>query len=160
MRRCRSVILGATLGCALLTLGPLGRPVQAADDRVEVERIARDYIESWYTADPARMARALHPDLVKRRVEALPYGQQAIENVSRDDMIEMTRNGGGSGTPPGQRNISVEVLDISGEIAAVKTVTSQYVDILSMAKIRGQWVIVNVLWRLVPQPGSPETAKR
>jgi hypothetical protein len=160
MRTKRYLLFGAILACAVLGFVVPGGSLQAGEDRSEVERTARDYIEGWYTADSARMARALHPDLVKRRIETLQDGQQVVENVTRDDMIRMTSNGGGSKTPDDQRNMSIEVLDITGDIAAVKTLSSQYVDILSMAKINGKWVIVNVLWSFISPSGSAAPAKR
>jgi hypothetical protein len=128
--------------------------LEAADDRSQIEQTARDYIEGWYTADPVRMARALHPDLLKRYVETLPDGQHVIKSVNRDQMVELTRNGGGSHIPADKRNITVKVLDISENIAAAKTITYEYVDILSLAKIQDRWVIVNVLWSFATPSGQ------
>ena len=125
-----------------------------ADDRALIEQTARDYIEGWYTADAGRMERALHPDLVKRYVHTLPGGRQVLQSVTRDMMVEMTRMGGGSKTPAERRNISVTVLEISGDIAAVKTVSSEFFDYLSLAKCNGKWVIVNVLWRFQKPPSQ------
>jgi hypothetical protein len=124
------------------------------DDHALIEQTARDYIEGWYTADAARMERALHPDMVKRYVDAMPGGRQVVQSVTRDIMVEMTRTGGGSKTPADSRNISVAVLEISGDIAVAKTVSSEFVDYLSLAKCNGRWVIVNVLWRFQAPPSS------
>jgi hypothetical protein len=33
-----------------------------------VEAVVRDYIDGWHAGDEQRMARALHDDLVKRRI--------------------------------------------------------------------------------------------
>lgn len=118
--------------------------------RALIERTARDYIEGWYTANPERMARALHPDLVKRYVDELPSGRQIVQSVTREIMIEMTRGGGGSKTPVKDRHLAVEILDISGDIAVAKTTSSEFLDLLSLAKWNGQWVIVNILWRFQP----------
>jgi hypothetical protein len=38
-------------------------------ERAAILAPALDYIESWLDVDPDRMARCLHPDLVKREVE-------------------------------------------------------------------------------------------
>ena len=160
MKRNGHSLVRTMLGCSVFALALPSHSLQAADDRLAVEQTAKDYIEGWYTGDSARMARALHPDLVKRRIETLPDGRQVVENVNREDMVQMTSHGGGSKTPPERQNISIEVLDITGDIAAVKTVSSQYVDILSLAKVKGKWVIVNVLWCFAPPSGSAATAKR
>jgi len=136
----------AILGCAVLAMVASGPLLQAEDDGAAIEQTARDYIEGWYTADAARMARALHPDLVKRRIDTLADGRQVVKTVTREQMVEWTRAGGGSRTPADQRDISVHVLDVSGDIAAVKTISADYIDFLEMAKVDGKWVIVNVLW--------------
>lgn len=153
------LLVTAMFGCAFLTLAAAGHAAQAADDRLQIEQTARDYIEGWYTADPVRMARALHPDLIKRYVETLPDGQQVVKSINREQMVELTRTGGGSKTPADRRKISIQVLDISGEIAAVKTISPEYVDLLSLAKIQDHWVILNVLWRFVPASGPAATKK-
>ena len=41
-------------------------------------------------------------------------------------------------------------------MAAVKTVSPEYIDYLQLAKINGQWRIVNVLWEAVPKPAAAE----
>lgn len=144
----------ALLICLVVTIQASGMVLRRArgqtdqgEERTLIEQTARDYIEGWYSADAERMARALHPDMVKRYVDALPGGRQVVHSVTRDIMVEMTSSGGGSKTPLDQRNIAVHVLDISGDIAVVKTTSSEYLDLLSLAKCNGRWVIVNVLWR-------------
>ncbi|MBZ5552101.1 MAG: nuclear transport factor 2 family protein [Acidobacteriia bacterium] len=131
--------------------GSLGEP----DERLMVERIARDYFEGWYTADPERMARALHPDMVKRYVDALPGGRQVVHSATRDLMIEMTRAGGGAKVPAGDRNIAVQVLEVSGDIAVARASSSEYYEYLSLAKCNGKWVIVNILWRFQASGSHP-----
>jgi len=130
-------------------------PQKAGDERALVEQTVRDYFEGWYAADVARMERALHPDLVKRYVDALPGGRQVVHSVTRDRMVEMTRLGGGSKVPADQRAIDVSVLDVAGDIAAAKAVSSEYVEYASLAKCNGRWVIVNVLWRFQKPPVRP-----
>ena len=60
-------------------------------DRAAIVAAATDYIEGWLDGDAERMARALHPDLVKREVQ--PDG--TIGNFTRDQMIEFTEAGYG-----------------------------------------------------------------
>lgn len=136
----------------LPSISPAQEP-KAVDERPLIEQAARDYIEGWYTADAARMERALHPDLMKRLVvDAAPGGRQVLRNVTRDNMVEMTRAGGGSKTPAERRNIAVKILEVSGEIAVAVASSSEFYDYLSLAKSNGRWVIVNVLWRLQKPP--------
>ncbi len=48
---------------------------------------ARDYIEAWLDGDTDRMARCLHPDLVKRAIEA--DSETGVYTMSRDEMVNV-----------------------------------------------------------------------
>lgn len=115
-------------------------------ERSSIEKAARDYIDGWYEGDAERMQRALHPDLAKRRVEVLSNDRAVLSTVSADAMVEYTRMGVGKKSyREGQVN-EVTILDVSGISASVKTVSHQFVDYLHLAKLNGEWRIVNVLW--------------
>ncbi len=144
----RRTLLGLVAGVVLGAAAPARPAAGAPDERAQVTGVARDYLESWYTADPERMGRALHPDMVKRYVDSLPAGRQVVYSVTRELMVEMTRGGGGSKVSPENRKISVDVLDMSGDIAVVRASSSEYLEYLSLAKCNGRWAIINILWRL------------
>ena len=143
------VVVGASLGAAT----PVSWATEVPDDRTQVAAVARDYLESWYTADSDRMGRALHPDMVKRYVDSLPAGRQVVHSLTRDLMVEMTRGGGGSKVPPESRKITVDVLEVSGDIAVARASSSEYLEYLSLAKCNGQWAIINILWRFQASAG-------
>lgn len=80
---------------------------------------ATDYIESWLDGDAERMARCLHPDLVKREsLEADP----TAETMTRDDMIQATGRGSGRKL---DRPYLVTILDACGDIATVSVLSSR-----------------------------------
>lgn len=122
------------------------QPTEDEKERLAIKQAALDYIEGWYEANPERMERALHPDLVKSYVVKLPTGKDILQSVSALSMIEFTRAGGGSKTPKDLQKNEVTILDVSGNMAAVKCVSADYVDYLHLAKTNGQWKIVNALW--------------
>ncbi len=146
-RRALRALLGLLVGVALGAASAASGAAEGRDERPQVGAVARDYLEAWYTADADRMARVLHPDMVKRYVDSLPSGRQVVHSLTRDMMIEMTRAGGGSKVPAESRGIAVEVLEVSGDIAAARASSSQYLEYLSLAKCNGQWAIINILWR-------------
>jgi hypothetical protein len=120
-----------------------------AKERQLIEQAARDYIDGWYEGNEERMARALHPDLAKRRISTLPNGRGILETLSADRMVEYTRLGGGTKShKEGQVN-EVIILDILTETASVKTISPEFIDYIHLARINGQWRIVNVLWEPV-----------
>lgn len=120
-----------------------------AEERAAIEATARDYVDGWYEGDAERVARALHPDLAKRTVRALPDGSEVINTLSQSNMVTYTRAGfGKKNKQEGQHN-EVIILDVMSKTACVKTITHEFIDYLQMAKIDGQWHIVNVLWETV-----------
>jgi len=111
-----------------------------------IKKTALDYIEGWYEGSVERMERALHPDLVKRRMIVLPTGHSFMGSVSANSMVEYTRAGGGKMVPKENQKNEITILDVSGNMASAKAVSAEYVDYLHLVKTDGKWVIVNVLW--------------
>lgn len=128
-----------------------------ADDAA-INKAALDYIEGWYTADAARMERALHPDLAKRIVMTNPQnGRNAVNHQSAMTLVQGTRAGGGSKTPADRQMKEVTVLDRFNNAAVAKIVASDWIDYLQLGKVNGEWKIINVLWELKPKPASEST---
>ncbi|NTU51738.1 MAG: nuclear transport factor 2 family protein [Candidatus Aminicenantes bacterium] len=126
---------------------------QAADEATQsaVRQAALDYIEGWFEGNAERMDRALHPQLAKRLVAINPQtGQEMFTHLTKEQMVEFTRKGGGSRLPADKRGIKVTILDMTKTMAFVRSDCSQFIDYLTLAKCEGgQWKIVNVLWENV-----------
>ncbi len=122
-------------------------PAQNSDETEAIKSAAMDYVEGWYQGDAERMAKSLHPDLVKRTVRELSKtGQPLLNHISKTTLVEYTRAGGGKDTPKDKLFYEVVVLDVYKGMATVKGVSANYVDYLHLAKWNGQWMIVNILW--------------
>jgi AAA+ superfamily predicted ATPase len=128
----------------------------AKSDAELIKQTALDYIEGWYEADAARMERALHPDLAKRIVRVDPKGRYALGQMSAMGLVQVTRAEGGKDTPKEKQQKDVTVLDIFGNAASAKVIASDWVDYLHLAKWKGRWVIVNVLWEMKPTPAPAQ----
>lgn len=129
--------------------------VQAQQTKPDAELIkatALDYIEGWYEGDAVRMERALHPDLAKRIVRVDQRGRPMLGQMSAMTLVQLTREGDGKSTPKEKQQKDVTVLDIFGNAACAKVIASDWIDYLQLAKWRGRWVIVNVLWEMKPAP--------
>ncbi|NIQ53523.1 MAG: nuclear transport factor 2 family protein [Gemmatimonadetes bacterium] len=126
---------------------------QTPADSAGIRDAALDYIEGWYTGDAERMERALHPRLVKR-IAARRGGRETLIEMSGLELVQATRRGGGSDTPRSERRTEVTILDIFEGAAAVRVDAGRWIDYLQLAKVGGDWVIVNVLWELRPEPGG------
>jgi len=122
--------------------------------RAAVEQTARNYIEGSFTGDADRMERALHPELNKVMLRQHPAtGEQFLYKMGSSDLIEGTRAGLGT-LEEEQWNITVDIFDVSHDMATVKVTSAMYIDHLQVARVNGEWKIVNVLW--VPNPDRPQ----
>jgi hypothetical protein len=105
-----------------------------------------DYYGGWYEADVERMDRCLHPNLVKRTISFDEAGKEYLRNLTKEVMVNGTRNGGGSETPADKKTWTITILDVYKEIATVKVFAGEYMEYIHLAKQAGQWLIVNVIW--------------
>lgn len=121
-----------------------------ADDRAAIMQASRDYVEGWYEADPERMARALHPDLVKRSVglDGDSGGWRLLRTSTAEMMVDFTREGGDSAVPEAGRIYDLSIQDSFRHIACVRALSPLFMDYLHLAKLGDRWLIVNVIWEM------------
>ena len=145
-------LAAATLaGLAGLGMVPGAATAQTAADSAAIRTTALDYIEGFYTADAERMDRALHDDLKKRIVQRKPGEPETLDEMTKAQLVEMTAGGGGRGMPDDLKVSDVTILDIYGDMASVKIIAGAWVDYMHIARVNGEWVIVNVLWEMLPR---------
>jgi hypothetical protein len=147
----RSILVLAILALATPALA------ETADEKA-IKAAALDYIEGWYEGNAERMARAVHPELVKRIIVS-EDGASRIENMGASRLVAGVRSGGGKKTPKDKQLKTVTILDRYENAAAVKVVASDWIDYLHVAKFDNRWVIVNVLWERYPQKPTPAPKK-
>jgi hypothetical protein len=136
---------------AVQTLAFGGIQAQTAADTTAIRATALNYVEGWYEGNAERMARALHPELVKRIVvRDTTTGRTMVQGMGTSVLVNSTRHGYGKETPKERQQKDVSVLDVFGNAASVKTVMADWIDYMHMAKVDGRWLIVNVLWERKP----------
>ena len=120
---------------------------QTAADSSAIRATALDYVEGWYTGDAERMARAVHPELVKRIVVTdTATGKSVLQNMGASALVNGTRRGFGKSTPKERQRKEVKILDVFRNAASAKSEMAEWIDYMQLGKIDGQWKIVNVLW--------------
>jgi hypothetical protein len=125
---------------------------QTAADSGAIRATALDYAEGWYEGNADRMARALHPELVKRIVvRDTATGKTMVQGMGASVLVNSTRHGYGKETPKERQQKDVTILDIFGNAASAKAEMADWVDYMQLGKVDGRWVIVNVLWERKPQ---------
>lgn len=124
-------------------------------EKEAIKKTALDYIEGAFSGDAVRMERALHPELMKVIPVELPQtGKIMLDKMGAGLLIEGTRAKLGL-LDEEKRNIEVTILDFKEDIAMVEVLSAMYYDYLQMAKIDGQWKIINVLWKMNPDAPRP-----
>jgi hypothetical protein len=120
-------------------------------DEAAIHEAAMDYIEGWFEGNAERMARCLHPDLAKRSIRYDPdSGETHFYQLTKDDMVGYTKEGGGKDVPRDKVYYKVDILDAGKDMAVVRVESFGYLDHLQLAKDDGQWLIVNVLYTKTP----------
>ena len=143
------------LACALVMLficpAIAENSEEAEPDVAAIKAAALDYALGWYTADPERMERCLHPRLAKRISYQDPItGRWKIDEMSALQLVGGARDGWGSRTPEDLRRSEVRVLDRFEDAASVRLDMHDWIDYMHLAKVKGEWKIVNVLWERRP----------
>jgi hypothetical protein len=118
---------------------------QSAADSAAIIAPALDYIEGWERADTSRMARGLFPNLTKVGVMEM-NGRLELMTM---DKAHLVRNTGlpRPSDPAFDGRGRARILDIFQDIATVRVSFDGWVDHVQVARIDGEWKIVNVLWQ-------------
>ena len=141
------------MSLALALLAAAAAPQPAIDPlaRSAVEATCFDYVDGQLEGDPVRVARALHPDLAKRRVLGdTPDERLGLRRMSKEELVDLTRQGALK-TPKEQWNRSCRVLDVAGNTAVARAETPWFVDYFHLGKFGERWIIVNALWYQKPR---------
>lgn len=140
-----------TVALAMTLLAAPAARAQTPADTTAIRAAALDYAEGWYAGDADRMARALHPELVKRIVVGDTATKRAfLQTMGATSLVNATRHGYGKNTPADRQQKDVRVLDVFGKAAVAKLVMADWIDYLQLGKVDGRWLIVNVLWEQKP----------
>lgn len=144
------------LAAAALSTGAETAPQGAgADpDRAAIRQAALDYAEGFYEGSAERMARALHPALLKRGL--LPPGveNRFLQLMNAEMLIDLTDSA--RGRPAGDRHLDFALFDLGDGVASARIFTDQWNDYLLLAKQDGRWRIVSVLWQVPASAGSEQ----
>jgi hypothetical protein len=130
----------------LASLAPASLSAQTREDSLAIRQAAADYIEGWYSGNADRMARALHPELVKRIRLTDKAGNLWIGGMGATELVRRTRNGGGTETPAANQRTDVRILDVFQNAASARIDAGGWIDYLHLVRWNGRWVILNVLW--------------
>jgi len=132
-------------------------------DEGAIKKAALDYIDGAHAGDAARMERAVHPELNKVRVGKIPQtGKSYLQKAGASRLVQVV-GAKVAVLDEDKRNIQVKILDVLEGLAMVKATSAMFWDYLQLAKIDGEWKIINVLWTRNPKNAAkkilPEEAE-
>ena len=137
---------------AALAVGALSPAHAQTEDRAAVERAALDYLEGFYEGSTEKIRRGVHPDVVKFGFyrESADQAYQRVP-MSFDEMLGFATDVKESGRFPGDDAPKrVELLDVLDQTAVAKVYAWWGSDYLTLAKVEGEWKVVQVLWQSPP----------
>jgi peroxiredoxin len=116
------------------------------EDSTAIIQTALDYIDGYYSGDAGRVERAIHPDLNKAAPRDLPQtGRTTMNYTTWSGLIELTRAKAGA-LDDTARHIAVKILNVENDVSNVKIISSQFTDYIQVARLDGEWKIVNVMF--------------
>jgi hypothetical protein len=140
--------------CVAASILACGGPAVASEDEV-LREVVLDYAEGWYTGDELRLARVLHPQMLRRRVvtEVLSR-QEVVQVMDAEAMVVAAREGQGKDIDPSLVSLRTAILDRHGDMATARVVSPLYVDYLQLVRWEGRWVVLSAVWGTVAAPGE------
>jgi len=116
-------------------------------DEVAIRQAVLDYMEGGLTGDADRVARGVHGELNKVEIGVLPDGETPILLYNTaSTLIANVRSHTPEALVEADKSVEVTVFDVGNNMAAARAVGALWYDLLHLAKIDGEWRIVNVLW--------------
>lgn len=146
-----SRILRWIVCCALLASPRFGS-AQGTADREAVRLAALDYVEGFYLGDTTRLIRSVSPEVRKvgydRASATAPY---VVETMPFREFLSYANRirTGQSKTPAGAKK-EIQIFEVQDQTASVKVTAWWGTDYLLLAKEKGRWVILHVLWQSPP----------
>jgi len=121
--------------------------------RSEVESAALGFIEGLYSGEAARLGGVLLPEVHKVMLQHHPEtGEPFLYRMGWSSLMEVAE-AGLFALPAEERKIVVDVQDICQDMASVKVTSARFIDLVQMARVNGEWKVINNLW--VANPDAP-----
>jgi hypothetical protein len=133
----------------LLVITSIVLQAQSKQDSLDITRVTLAYLESQHKPNPKQMEQALHPRMVKRTFWKDKATQKDyLTEFFAENMVILAEKYNVKGDKfPTVPKKEVRLLDVSDRTASVKLIADEWIDYMHLAKLNGEWKIVNVLWQ-------------
>lgn len=135
---------------ATLLALPLAAPAQASDaDRAAVRQAAMDYLTAVYESKPELIQKSVSPDLTKHGFMRQADGTYRRGRMTYEQLLDVARTWNAAKN----RDLSIKevvVGDVSDQTATAIVRAQWGYDHMQLAKLDGQWKILNIVWQTYP----------
>ncbi len=125
---------------------PEGSPAEAD----AITAVCRQFVDGFYHSKPELVRETLHSGLSKMTVNTHRSGQEYLRPIAYEELIENSKVWNSGWLDPSEGRFEVEIFEFTNNSASVKLVGEVWFDYLHLAKIEGDWVIVNCVWDMLP----------
>ncbi len=132
----------------ILSLIFTGIQAQNSSEEAKITAKAIDYLQAWHQGDSELMLSTIHPQMAKKVVFDTGFKNGAVAFLSAQDLLAQTKKKRPEFLDRDALAERVKILDSYRNTATVKVDANNWIDYLHMAKISGEWRIVNILWEL------------
>jgi hypothetical protein len=131
----------------LVSFGPTSWASGEKADVAAIKATVADYLEGWFSSDPERMSRALHPNLSKCTIKQIPRATtEYLDIMSAEALVAFTKNN--AEWVKDKKTHSMKIIYQDDHFALVHAVSDDFYDICGLAKVNGEWKLVHVLWAM------------
>ena len=118
-------------------------------DHQAVYSAVEDYVDGLYLAQPERIKKSVHPELMKKGFwkgkDKEDYAYEGI--MTFDQLVELAGKWNSKGWLPKDAIKKIDIFDVQDQTAAAKLTAHWGTDYFQLAKFEGKWMIVNILWQ-------------
>ena len=118
-------------------------------DRDMVYSAVEDYVEGLYQAQPDRIKRSVHPELMKKGYwkakDKTTYDYDG--QMTFQQLVDLAAKWNAKGWLPKDAVKKIEIYDVQDQTACAKLTAHWGTDYFQLAKVDGKWMIMNILWQ-------------
>ena len=123
---------------------------QTDDDKKGIEKAIHNYVDAFYEADTTKAYESIAKDLAKRGYYV--RNNEVVEaKMSFEQLVHLAQRWKTSQNITAASPKKITVLDVLDKIASAKVEAQWGIDYFHLAKIMGNWTIINVLWQDYPK---------
>jgi len=122
---------------------------QEKSDRELVYAAVEDYVDGLYLAQPDRIKKSVHPELMKKGYwkakDKTTYDYDG--QMTFDQLVELAGKWNAKGWLPKDAVKKIDIFDVQDQTASAKLTAHWGTDYFHLTKIDGKWMIMNILWQ-------------